>query len=124
MRLIIISNRLPVTLVKHGEQLISKQSIGGLATGLQAFVQDFASKDSKNSLIWVGWPGLAVKEAQQESVRNQLAGLQCRPIFIQDNLMNKFLDGFCNKALWLSKLAKVKRMQNSGSTPNTKQCNF
>jgi len=49
-RIIIVSNRLPITVAKRKDDLSFNASVGGLATGLSSFY------DSYNS-IWVGWPG-------------------------------------------------------------------
>lgn len=52
-RLIIISNRLPVSVVRNGESFDFKSSVGGLATGLSSIGQ------STYETIWIGWPGIA-----------------------------------------------------------------
>ena len=54
-RIIIVSNRLPITIVKRKNDLSFQPSVGGLATGLGSIY------DSYNS-IWVGWPGIFLKD--------------------------------------------------------------
>ena len=51
-RLVIVSNRLPVSITKCASQLSFQPSVGGLATGLASF------RDSHQSQ-WIGWPGIA-----------------------------------------------------------------
>ena len=52
---IIVSNRLPVSVKKEDGELVFSASIGGLATGLSSYVSDGKS-------IWVGWPGIASED--------------------------------------------------------------
>jgi len=49
-RLLIVSNRLPVTLRREGRKLRIAPSVGGLATGLAGH------HDPANGR-WLGWPG-------------------------------------------------------------------
>jgi trehalose 6-phosphate synthase/phosphatase len=48
--LIIVSNRLPVSVKKTDGQLEFFPSVGGLATGLASYANDPHNK-------WIGWPG-------------------------------------------------------------------
>ena len=50
-RIVIISNRLPVTISEKNGEVILKPSSGGLATGMN-------SLSKSNEVIWVGWPGI------------------------------------------------------------------
>ena len=98
MRLIIISNRLPVTAVADGGTFTFKQSIGGLATGLNAYLRGFTAAGSE--YLWVGWPGITVKNSEEANVSEQLQKLNCHPVFMTAAMMEKFNEGFCNKTLW------------------------
>ncbi|HVV69102.1 MAG TPA: bifunctional alpha,alpha-trehalose-phosphate synthase (UDP-forming)/trehalose-phosphatase [Gammaproteobacteria bacterium] len=98
MRLIIISNRLPVTAVASGDTFTFKQSIGGLATGLNAYLRSFTAAGSE--YLWVGWPGATIKANDEANVSEQLQRFNCHPIFITETMMEKFNEGFCNKTLW------------------------
>jgi len=55
-RLLIVSNRLPVSAVKRGETLRIQPSAGGLATGMSSLLK----KSYKG--VWIGWPGIAVEK--------------------------------------------------------------
>ena len=49
-RVILVSNRLPISVhVEHGE-LIVERSSGGLATGLSGY-------HDRGRSVWIGWPG-------------------------------------------------------------------
>lgn len=54
-RLVIVSNRLPVTIQKQGNEFVCSASSGGLATGLSAL-------SSSIEKIWIGWPGFHFKK--------------------------------------------------------------
>ena len=67
MKLVIVSNRLPVSLVEKEGSLDFAQSPGGLASGLRTYL------DSPRSAVgagyaWVGWPGRAVAPNRQAEV--------------------------------------------------------
>ncbi len=100
MRLIIVSNRLPVTTHEHEGNLTFSQSIGGLATGLKAFLRSWQMTMPDAKYLWLGWPGVSVKKNQEDFVERKLSELNCQPVFITEAMMEKFNEGFCNKTLW------------------------
>ena len=93
-RLVIISNRLPVTIQKKKGDLIYYPSAGGLATGLN-------SLDVSWEKIWIGWPGQEIKEAwEREAVRRDLAKDGLFPVFLTQEDISLYYEGFSNKAIW------------------------
>ena len=93
-RIIIVSNRLPVTVNKRKGELIFYPSAGGLATGLN-------SLDEQWDKIWVGWPGEEIKEAKQRhSIKESLEKDQLFPVFLSGEEIELFYEGFSNKAIW------------------------
>ena len=65
-RLIIISNRLPVTIDKKEGELMYHPSAGGLATGLN-------SLDENIERLWIGWPGKAIEnDWEQTAIKEDL----------------------------------------------------
>ena len=93
-RLVIVSNRLPVTISEKKGKLNVRPSTGGLATGLN-------SLSNKYEVIWVGWPGMAVnKPSQKTAIRKILKGLSMYPVFIDSSKFNNFYGGFSNSTLW------------------------
>ncbi len=98
MRLIIISNRLPITITPDGLVL---PSIGGVATGLNAFLQNYISA-SNNEYLWLGSPGLNIADEVlcTAKVQAQLVKMSCKPIVLDNGLMQKFYTGFCNNTIW------------------------
>lgn len=98
MRLIIVSNRLPITITSTDENYLIKQSVGGLATGLNAFLRNM--HDSDFSYLWVGWPGLSTELTEGLANTPQMRKLHCYPVGIAEDVMTKFYGGFCNESLW------------------------
>lgn len=102
MRLIVISNRLPVTLEDEGGNIQFKESVGGLSTGLSSYLNSqkggFAGKDDS---LWVGWPGINSKGKNVREIASRLEeDFSSHPVFLPDRLIEKFYHGFCNKTLW------------------------
>jgi len=93
MKTVIISNRLPVKIIEENNEYTFIPSEGGLATGLGDVYK------SGNS-IWIGWPGIEVPEDRQEEVKTKLAELNLYPIFLTQNEINLFYEGFSNEVLW------------------------
>ncbi len=101
MRLLIVSNRLPITVIDEGE-LKFKESVGGLVSGLKAYL-DFKSSqaDKPVDYTWVGWPGSTIKEQMKKSVRSKVySEFHAYPVFLSESTMEKFYEGFCNKTIW------------------------
>lgn len=102
MRLIIVSNRLPITLVKNEGGFQFKESVGGLVSGLSAYLGSL--KDSyfkKSDYLWVGWPGSAVDKKSEKKIKTEiLTKYNAYPVFIPERAMDKFYLGFCNKTIW------------------------
>ena len=96
-RLLIVSNRLPVTVEKRKDGLHFLQSPGGLATGLGSFYKSYDS-------IWVGWPGITSDKTNKEERKGIEAKLmsefRCHPVFLSQNDIERYYHGFSNKTLW------------------------
>jgi trehalose 6-phosphate synthase/phosphatase len=90
---IIISNRLPVKITEQDGNYTLTPSEGGLATGLG----DVYSGDH---MLWVGWPGIEIPEERQKEVTAQLAKLNLVPVFLSQEEINLFYEGFSNEVLW------------------------
>jgi len=115
MRLLIVSNRLPIVTVEEKGQLLFRESAGGLVSGISAYLDSlrgssFAGSATRNGpqegptqppSRWIGWPGVTVEDpAKQALVTETLAGFHAHPVFLSDHSMDKFYHGFCNKTIW------------------------
>ncbi|HVV66785.1 MAG TPA: bifunctional alpha,alpha-trehalose-phosphate synthase (UDP-forming)/trehalose-phosphatase [Candidatus Saccharimonadales bacterium] len=95
-QVIIVSNRLPVSVKKDNGQLSFYPSLGGLATGLASYIED-----SKNK--WIGWPGIAsdeLKANEKQEIIEELAKHNCSPVFLTKSEIGNFYNGYSNSVLW------------------------
>jgi trehalose 6-phosphate synthase/phosphatase len=95
-KLIIVSNRLPITMKRTKGELSITQSVGGLATGLGSFYQ---SRES----VWVGWPGIAsnlLSDEQCVQIKSRLGERSCHPVFLTQRQIDNYYNGFCNRTIW------------------------
>jgi len=93
-RVIIVSNRLPITIQKRKGKLNYYQSAGGLATGLSTFCK---SPDC----IWIGWPGFTSDiKNDRIDVEKKLLSKNMYPIFLSKDDVKKYYEGFCNGTIW------------------------
>lgn len=101
-RLIIVSNRLPINLVKEGERIVARESVGGLVTGLGAYLESLdESSPFGDEFIWVGWPGMHLDEDADFDFSSKIMGkFSIEPVNISEEDMDKFYHGFCNATLW------------------------
>ena len=102
MRLLIVSNRLPVVVKKEQEGYSFEKGAGGLVSGLSDFLQSLG-KDSTGlkEYIWMGWPGMTIDKPDEAPLRKELeAGFNASPVFLSQKLMDKVYLGFCNKTIW------------------------
>lgn len=91
---IIVSNRLPISIVRSDEGISYKPSSGGLATGL-------GSVYKKGNNIWLGWPGIDVdSEEEQEQVVKDLTKENMRPVFLTQDDIKLYYEGFSNSTIW------------------------
>ncbi len=91
-RLLVISNRLPITVVKRKGKIYLQPSVGGLATGL-------ASISKRYDTLWIGWPGLDKEDLKEDlEVRMKSEGLY--PVHLSKGEVNGYYHGFCNKTIW------------------------
>jgi trehalose 6-phosphate synthase/phosphatase len=94
-RLIIVSNRLPVTVrVQDGATLI-RRSVGGLATGLRP-------AHERSGGVWIGWPGPVdgIDEVGRSELAAQLAARRAAAVPLDRNEVAIFYDHISNSVLW------------------------
>lgn len=90
---IIISNRLPVKITKNNGKYSLQSSEGGLATGL-------GDAYKNGNMLWVGWPGIDIPPQDQPQIKERLAKMNLVPVFLSQEEINLFYEGFSNEVLW------------------------
>jgi len=102
MRLLVVSNRLPVTVSEKEGQIKFQKSAGGLVSGLSVYLDSLKSSSIvEKKYLWIGWPGVAVAEKKKDEVKKKLLSeVYSYPVFISAKEMDNFYHGFCNKTIW------------------------
>lgn len=93
-RLLVVANRLPVSAVRRGEDSWSLEiSAGGLVSALLG-VKEFEAR-------WIGWAGVNVPdEIGQKALTKSLAEKRCIPVFLDEEIVHQYYNGYCNNILW------------------------
>ncbi|MDY6845004.1 MAG: hypothetical protein SVW57_13045, partial [Thermodesulfobacteriota bacterium] len=72
MRLLVVSNRLPVTAVEKKGEIELHESVGGLVSGLSAYLDKLKaiSTTTQFEYLWIGWPGMTVEDNMKEKLKS------------------------------------------------------
>jgi trehalose 6-phosphate synthase/phosphatase len=94
-RLIIVSNRLPVTIATSGDGAAWKPSSGGLASGLRGVARELDT-------IWIGWPGdlSDLDDATSGALLGELADSRTIPVRLTRHEVEVFYEDVSNGVLW------------------------
>lgn len=91
-RLLLVSNRLPITIKRADEgKYEMSMSSGGLVSGLSGL-------SKTTTFQWYGWPGLEVPEDEVAGLKDQLKSeYNAVPIMLDDELADRHYNGFSSK---------------------------
>ncbi|KAJ4338230.1 Trehalose-6-P synthase/phosphatase complex synthase subunit [Ascochyta clinopodiicola] len=94
-RLLLVSNRLPITIKRADEgKYEMSMSSGGLVSGLSGL-------SKTTTFQWYGWPGLEVPENEVTGLKDQLKSeYNAVPIMLDDELADRHYNGFSNAIMW------------------------
>ncbi|MCH9633380.1 MAG: hypothetical protein S4CHLAM7_01050 [Chlamydiae bacterium] len=91
--LIVVSNRLPVSIETLDNQWKIGPSSGGLASALTGVKQDIP-------FTWIGWPGAAYFPHQQIEIKEALEKENLIPVFLNKEQEEHYYHTICNSVLW------------------------
>ncbi len=91
-RLIVVSNRLPVALVREGDSWKTKRSAGGLATAMDPILKQAGG-------VWIGWSG-STGEVPPEALSLLRQEQSSIGVDLPADILEKFYEGYSNQALW------------------------
>jgi trehalose 6-phosphate synthase/phosphatase len=100
-RLIIISNRLPFTIEREDDNVIIRQSSGGLVSAIKSYFEKSQSESRYTERIWVG--SMDGNETDWELVidTGELpVDFNIVPIFPEKNTYTNYYNGFSNSTVW------------------------
>ena len=93
---IVVSNRLPVTLKRVGETWQTRKTAGGLATAMQPVMH-------KRNGIWIGWSGetsLTNDEKRRAVIEGWATQNRYFAVDLDAETVRGFYEGIANQALW------------------------
>ena len=91
--MILVSNRLPVTVSRRKGQLGFERAAGGVAVALESFSRG-------REVRWVGWPGDVADADRRRISRRLQAEFHCYPVFLPREMARRYYAGFSNRTLW------------------------
>ena len=94
-RVLIVSNRLPVTVTCTDGEARLMPSTGGLVSGLRGMHETSTS-------IWIGWPGPTpqLDERERSALERRLAERRIVPVWLEAHEVTRFYEGLSNGVLW------------------------
>lgn len=97
MRLVVVSNRLPIVVERNGTGALVRPSSGGLVSALSPIMR-------RHGGLWIGWPGTVGTDLSFcESVLSDYgaqAGYGLVPIAMSKSDVEGFYQGFSNEIIW------------------------
>ncbi len=100
MRLVIVSNRLPLTAFEKGRSFELRPSVGGLATGIHSYLEWRSRAEGQASdHLWIGWPGIRDLE-KGPRLERKFSRKKSFPVLLPPRTLDGFYSGFCNRTLW------------------------
>ncbi len=94
-RLIIVSNRLPITAQIEGSTVKLVQGSGGVATGLLGCHE-------RSGGLWIGWPGITqrLSKLQRAALDRELQQRRIVPLYLSRHQIKEYYEDFSNGVLW------------------------
>ncbi len=89
--LIVVSNRLPISLRRGRDSLVVERSAGGLVAALDPALR-------RTGGTWIGWPGMRLRES--EKLPSVDEAYTITPVPMNDNEVRRYYHGLSNGALW------------------------
>ncbi|WP_285058399.1 bifunctional alpha,alpha-trehalose-phosphate synthase (UDP-forming)/trehalose-phosphatase [Pedobacter ginsengisoli] len=96
-RLLIVSNRLPLTIEKKDYGFESRQSSGGLISAVNAYLNG-EGKEVFFERIWAGVPGVSTED--WDMVDSGQSEYHFLPVFPGEQEYEQYYNGFSNSLLW------------------------
>src|SRR5918999_59408 len=94
-RVLIVANRLPVTVKPSDSGVEVQQSSGGLATGL-------LRPHEESGGLWIGWSGAPdeLTAEQKSEMERKLAAMRLVTVPLTADQVTRYYEGFSNGVLW------------------------
>jgi trehalose 6-phosphate synthase/phosphatase len=90
-RIVVVSNRLPVTLHRTAQGIQAERSSGGLVTALEPVLRTLGG-------TWVGWPGLQLRPGDELKLPDTAYGVEV--VRLSEREIQRYYQGCSNQTLW------------------------
>ncbi|CAK9053744.1 unnamed protein product, partial [Durusdinium trenchii] len=93
-KVLVVANRLPTKPKRDADgNWTFERCSGGLVSCL-------AGIRAKFDMVWLGWPGADFNDVEKDIVANEAMKQGCYPVFLRQNLIDEYYNGFANNVLW------------------------
>jgi trehalose 6-phosphate synthase/phosphatase len=101
-RLILISNRLPISIDKKGDDVVVRPSSGGLVSAIKSYLEGQGNdRQQFQNTIWVGSVDATEEDWNLITDMQALQGnFQVEPVFAEKETYDAYYNGFSNSTLW------------------------
>ena len=89
--ILVVSNRLPVTVHRGPRGLERRRSAGGLVSALEPVLKKYGG-------TWIGWPGAELRPGEKLPVAGD--GYDLHPVRLSESEVSGHYHGFSNRTLW------------------------
>ena len=89
--ILVVSNRLPITVQRGPRGLERRRSTGGLVSALEPVLE-------KRGGTWIGWPGLKLREDERVPAMDD--PYRIVPLALSDSEVRRYYHNFSNRTLW------------------------
>ena len=98
-RLLIVSNRLPYQAEEKGEEIVFRQSSGGLVSAIKSYFEKYGNGKFEKK-IWIGTPDFSA--GNWEILKHQQTDneFELHPVFLDEKTYDDYYNGFSNSVLW------------------------
>jgi len=100
-RLLIISNRLPFAVERQNNEIIVRQSSGGLVSAIKSYIEKNKNHKEFTGKIWIGsMDGVESDWNEAKQIGTLPDDFCMKPIFPDNFTYKNFYNGFSNSTLW------------------------
>ena len=95
-RVLLVANRLPISVARRAGKLYFNPSPGGLATGLSSLSEAYRC-------FWIGWPGITTEKLtdnEKTEITQRLVDRNSCPVFLLQKQIKNYYEGFSNEVIW------------------------
>lgn len=98
-KLIIVSNRLPLTVETIQDKPVFRQSSGGLISAVTAYL-NIGGRDKFSQVVWAGVPGCSERVWESLMHTQEEVDYLYKPVFLNRKTYELYYNGFSNSLLW------------------------